>query len=100
LCGIAGFWKFKEFTQEEKTKLLEIIFFSKDLTQILLSKLSKKQLVYISEKLIDEDFPSGNPYGTYTFDEEYYKLENIGKYFGVSVVHEDVEFFSKFLLKL
>ena len=61
------------------------------------SKLSKKQLVYISEKLVDEDFPSGNPYQTYDFSEQYEILENIGKYFGISVVHEDVEFFSKFL---
>jgi hypothetical protein len=61
------------------------------------SKLPKKQLVLIAEKLVDEDFPQGNPYGSYDFSDSYNKLENIGKYFSVSVVHEDVEFFSKFL---
>ena len=61
------------------------------------SKLPKKQLVLIAEKLVDEDFPQGNPYGSYDFSNSYNTLENIGKYFSISVVHEDVEFFSKFL---
>jgi hypothetical protein len=61
------------------------------------SRLPKKQLVLIAEKLIDEDFPQGNPYGDYTFSKHYNQLENIGKYFNISAVHEDVEFFSKFL---
>jgi hypothetical protein len=61
------------------------------------SKLPKKQLVLRAEKLVDEDFPQGNPYGSYDFSDSYNKLENIGKYFSISVVHEDVEFFSKFL---
>lgn len=61
------------------------------------SKLPKKQLVLIAEKLVDEDFPTGNPYGSYEFDEYYKQLSSIGKYFNISVVHEDVEFFSKFL---
>ena len=61
------------------------------------SRLPKKQLVLIAEKLIDEDFPQGNPYGDYEFSKHYNQLENIGKYFNISVVHEDVEFFSKFL---
>ena len=61
------------------------------------SKLPKKQLVLIAEKLIDEDFPTGNPYGSYSFSEAYETLSTIGKYFSISAVHEDVEFFSKFL---
>jgi len=46
---------------------------------------------------VDEDFPQGNPYGDYEFSKHYNQLENIGKYFNISAVHEDVEFFSKFL---
>jgi hypothetical protein len=61
------------------------------------SKLPKKQLVLIAEKLVDESFPSGNPYDEREFEEYYKLLEGIGKYFSISVIHEDVEFFSKFL---
>ena len=61
------------------------------------SKLPKKQLVLIAEKLVDESFPSGNPYDDREFEEYYKLLEGIGKYFSISVIHEDVEFFSKFL---
>jgi hypothetical protein len=61
------------------------------------SRLPKKQLVLIAEKLVDEDFPQGNPYGDYEFNQHYNQLENIAKYFNISAVHEDVEFFSKFL---
>ena len=60
------------------------------------SKLPKKQLVLIAEKLIDEDFPTGNPYD-YDFSDSYETLLTIGKYFSITAVHEDVEFFSKFL---
>ena len=60
------------------------------------SKLPKKQLSLIAGKLIDEGFPTGNPYD-YDFSDSYDTLVTIGKYFSVSVVHEDVEFFSKFL---
>lgn len=59
------------------------------------SRLSKKQLFFISEKLINEDFPTDNPYHDYS--DAYNKLENIGKYFNISVVDEDVQFFVKFL---
>jgi hypothetical protein len=61
------------------------------------SKLPKKQLVLIVDKLLDEDFPSGNPYGDYDYDKNYKALESIGRYFNISVVHEDVEFFAKFI---
>ena len=61
------------------------------------SKLPKKQLVLIAEKLIDEDFPTGNPYDSYSFSDTYETLSTIGKYFSITAVHEDVEFFSKFL---
>jgi len=60
------------------------------------SKLSKKQLVYIIKKLVDSDFPIGNPYeGDY--DNSYGILFNIGKYFNIPVNDEDVQFFSKLL---
>ena len=61
------------------------------------SRLPKKQLVLIAEKLVDEDFPQGNPYDNREFEEYYKQLEGIGNYFNITVVHEDVEFFSKFL---
>jgi hypothetical protein len=59
------------------------------------SRLPKKQLVLIAEKLVDESFPSGNPYDDY--EEHYKNLESIGRYFNISVNDEDVQFFSKFL---
>lgn len=64
------------------------------------SKLSKKQLVFICQKLIDEGFPTGNPYiSDYNSDynESYNILSNIGKYFNIPVNDEDVQFFAKFL---
>ena len=61
------------------------------------SKLPKKQLVRIAEKLVDEDFPQGNPYDNYDFSDAYKTLEMVGNYFSISTVHEDVEFFSKFI---
>ena len=60
------------------------------------SKLSKKQLVFISEKLIDEEFPIGNPYDN-DHDAAFSTLEGIAKYFNLSIDLEDVEFFSKLL---
>jgi hypothetical protein len=60
------------------------------------SKLPKKHLVFISEKLINEDFPIGNPYD-YDFDKSYKTLESVSRYFGITITYEDVEFFSKFL---
>jgi hypothetical protein len=60
------------------------------------SKLSKKQLVFICEKLVDEEFPIGNPYAN-DFDSAFSTLESISKYFNISIDIEDVEFFSKLL---
>jgi hypothetical protein len=59
------------------------------------SKVSKKQLFFIAEKLIDAGFPTDNPYNDY--DEHFKELKNIGKYFNMNVVDEDVQFFAKFL---
>lgn len=59
------------------------------------SRLPKKQLILIAEKLVDESFPSGNPYDDY--EEHYKNLESIGKYFNINVNDEDVQFFAKFL---
>lgn len=59
------------------------------------SKVSKKQLFFIAEKLIDAGFPTDNPYNDY--DEHFKELENIGKYFNMNVVDEDVQFFAKFI---
>ena len=39
------------------------------------SKVSKKQLFFIAEKLIDAGFPTDNPYNDY--DEHFKELENI-----------------------
>jgi hypothetical protein len=60
------------------------------------SRLPKKQLVFIAEKLVDEDFPIGNPY-TDDFDDAYGTLQEVSRYFGVESTHEDVEFFAKLL---
>ena len=60
------------------------------------SRLPKKGLLFISEKLINEDFPIGNPYN-YNFDEAFNVLKNASKYFSIIPTQEDVEFFSKFL---
>jgi hypothetical protein len=60
------------------------------------SKLSKKQLVFIAEKLVDEDFPIGNPYQD-DFENAFSILEDVSKYFGLSATQEDVEFFAKLL---
>jgi hypothetical protein len=60
------------------------------------SRLPKKGLLFISEKLINEDFPIGNPYH-YDFDESFNVLKNASKYFSIVPTQEDVEFFSKFL---
>lgn len=60
------------------------------------SKLSKKQLVFIAAKLVDEDFPIGNPYDD-DFDNAYNILQEVSRYFSIEASQEDVEFFSKFL---
>ena len=61
------------------------------------SRLPKKQLVLIAEKLVDESFPSGNPYNDREYEEHYNNLSSIGKYFNINVNDEDVQFFAKFL---
>lgn len=60
------------------------------------SKLPKKQLVFIAEKLVDEDFPIGNPYD-FDFTGPERILTEVANYFSLAVTQEDVEFFSKFL---
>ena len=60
------------------------------------SRLPKKQLVFIAEKLIDEEFAIGNPYD-YNFESLYNTLKDISKYFNITSTHEDVEFFAKLL---
>jgi hypothetical protein len=60
------------------------------------SRLPKKQLVFICEKLVDEEFPIGNPYDD-DFDNAYSILQEVSKYFSVEPTHEDVEFFAKLL---
>jgi hypothetical protein len=61
------------------------------------SRLPKKQLVLIAEKLVDESFPSGNPYDDREYEEHYNNLSSIGKYFNINVNEDDVQFFAKFL---
>jgi hypothetical protein len=64
-------------------------------TQSQFSRLPKKQLAFIAEKLVDEDFPIGNPYGD--FDNAFNILESVSKYFNITSSQEDVEFFAKLL---
>jgi hypothetical protein len=52
--------------------------------------------VFISERLVDKDFPIGNPYDN-DFDGAYDILKDVVKYFSLEATQEDVEFFSKFL---
>ena len=59
------------------------------------SKLPKKQLVRIAEKLVDDGFDINNPYNDY--DENYDTLESIAKFFSMTVSDEDVQFFAKFI---
>ena len=59
------------------------------------SRLPKKILYRIAERLIDSDFSIDNPYDDY--DENFKTLETVGKYFNIDVVDEDVQFFTKFL---
>lgn len=65
-------------------------------TQSQFLRLPKKQLAFIAEKLVDEEFPIGNPYIS-DFDSAYGTLQEVSRYFSVESTHEDVEFFSKFL---
>jgi len=60
------------------------------------SRLPKKQLLFISEKLIDNDFPIGDPYED-NFDTVFGTLQHVSRYFSIEATHEDVEFFAKFL---
>lgn len=59
------------------------------------SRLPKKQLFRISERLIDEGFETNNPYENY--DDNYKILENIARVFSLVVNDEDVQFFAKFI---
>jgi hypothetical protein len=51
-------------------------------TQSQFSRLPKKQLAFIAEKLVDEDFPIGNPYIS-DFDSAYSTLQEVSKFFCV-----------------
>ena len=59
------------------------------------SRLPKKQLFRISERLIDEGFETNNPYENY--DDNYEILEDIARVFSMDVNDEDVQFFAKFI---
>ena len=63
--------------------------------QSVFSRYSKKQLVFISEKLIDENFDFQNLYNNY--EENYDIASSLGKYFSESITDEDVQFLAKFL---
>ena len=62
------------------------------------SKLPKKRLVMICEKLIDDEFEVNVYKSPYNFTENFEILSNTAKYFGMVVSDMDVEFFYKFLL--
>lgn len=59
------------------------------------SRLPKKQLVRIAEKLVDEGFYVDNPYEDY--NDNYEMLKNIASFFSMNVNDEDVQFFAKFI---
>ena len=63
------------------------------------SRFPKKQLVFISSKIIDDgfDWQSLNHDYINEYDECEKILENTSSYFNESVVEEDVQFFAKFL---
>jgi hypothetical protein len=63
------------------------------------SRFPKKQLVFISSKIVDDGFDwqsLDNDYGN-EYDDCEKILENASSYFNESVVEEDVQFFAKFL---
>jgi hypothetical protein len=64
--------------------------------QSTFSKLPKKQLAFIIDRLISDDFPIGNPYDR-DYEDSYNTLSSIGSYFNIPVNDEDVQFFSKLL---
>lgn len=63
------------------------------------SRFPKKQLVFISSKIVDDgfDWQSLDNNYEYEYDECEKILENASSYFNESVVEEDVQFFAKFL---
>jgi hypothetical protein len=63
--------------------------------QSVLSKFPIKQLILISEKLIDDDFDFQDPYDDY--DRTMSKLKNIMKYFDREALDLDMEFIAKFI---
>jgi len=72
------------------------IFIIMSTEQSQFSKLPKRQLIRIIEKLVDEDFPTGNPYD-HDYDSLHELVEGIGSYYNIDAMYEDVEFFSKLL---
>ena len=64
-------------------------------SQSQFSRLPKKQLLRIAEKLIDDGFDSRDPYKDY--DDNYHTLERVSSYFSIGVSDEDVQFFAKFI---
>jgi hypothetical protein len=63
------------------------------------SRFPKKQLVFISSKIVDDGFDWQSLDNNYEneYDECEKILENASSYFNESVVEEDVQFFAKFL---
>jgi hypothetical protein len=62
------------------------------------SKLPKKRLVMICEKLIDDEFEVNIHKSPYYFNYNIKILEDVSKYFSISVSDIDLEFIYKFLL--
>ena len=60
-----------------------------------LEKLPLKQLVYISQKLIEKEFDYKNPYLDY--DEDIEKLDRLLEYFGIDANQIDLDFIAKFI---
>lgn len=67
-------------------------------SQSTFSKYSKKQLVFISNKLIDDNYDYTGEYDDSIYEDNKEILKSVASYFGESsIVQDDVQFFMKFL---
>ena len=66
--------------------------------QSTFSRFPKKQLVFIANQLIDENYEYTGDYDDSVYENNKDILESVARYFGeTSIVEDDVQFFMKFL---
>lgn len=66
--------------------------------QSTFSRFPKKQLVFIANQLIDENYEYTGDYDDSVYEDNKNILESVARYFGeTSIVEDDVQFFMKFL---